>query len=541
MLPMSFTPRFAIGATSLALATFCYQASAQTPQIVPFAKTADLLIGDNFTSKILRCSDLTADGDYNDAGEVTLYFDPAIALDPNSGLPYGAAKMGNPLAMCVDMMGWVYVADGGTTRTMFRIRDVDGDGDANDAGESSIFFDPTNVAGINNFSLSGVIATDSGHIYATLSGQGSGFTAIDRLVKLIDSNVDGDANDAGEHAIVWDRATAVTNGNTSLDSPSWIGTLPDGTLYVSNGNTNNQGIWRLADQPATPDGIFNDAGEVTNVYGGANGNPPPKFIFCARFGQDGRMYLVNITDKRIIAATDVNANGIYDDVGEAAAFATSGDGGITISAMFGVDVRDDGTVVLGDTGGSPNNRLIGYKDLNFNGVASDPGEQTVLLSFSTTTFPTAKARSLQFLPKEPKQFGVGRISSSGSFLGFGAAPAGGLPKVGNPNFALQVVQAPIGVQAGLFYSDVTNPIPFATLAPGLSDPNSLLYPDVFNPGFGGQLAPGLTDVFGTGVFPLPIPPLPSLAGKTFTVQGFVIDFASPFPIVFSNALELTFL
>ncbi|MBL8695986.1 MAG: hypothetical protein JNJ88_17965 [Planctomycetes bacterium] len=538
---MSFTTRFAIGASSLALAALCFQATAQTPQIVPFAKTADLLIGDNFTSKILRCSDLTADGDYDDAGEVTLYFDPAVALDPNTGLPYGAAKMGNPLAMAVDMMGWVYVADGGTTRTLFRIRDVDGDGDANDAGESSIFFDPANAAGINNFALQGVIATDTGHIYATIAGQGSGFTTIDRLVKLIDSNGDGDANDAGEQAIVWDRATAVTNGNTSLDSPAWIGTLPDGTLYISNGNANNQGIWRLADQPATPDGIFNDAGEVTHIYGGANGNPPPKFTFCARFGQDGRMYLVNITDKRIIAATDVNANGIYDDAGEAAAFATSGDGGITISAMFGVDVRDDGTVVLGDTGGSPNNRLIGYKDLNFNGVASDPGEQTVLLSFNTTTFPTAKARSLQFLPREPKPFGVGRISSSGSFLGFGAAPSGGLPKVGNPNFALQVVQAPIGVQAGLFYSDVTNPIPFTTLAPGLSDPNSLLYPDVFNPGFGGQLAPGLTDVFGTGAFPLPIPPLPSLAGKTFTVQGFVIDFASLFPIVFSNALELTFL
>jgi hypothetical protein len=525
-------------AASLAGALFLCntRANAQVLQILPFRQTTDLLVGDSFTSKVLRCHDGDNDGLYNSAGEVFLYFDPAVAIDPNTGLPYGAAKLGNPVSITVDLQGNVYVVDAGTTRTLFVTRDLNGDGDANDAGESRIFFDPTNAAGLNNFSMWGSVAAGDGTLYVTAAGQGTGFTNIDRIFHLVDLNNDGDALDAGEATVVYDRNTAIGNGAQAIDSPAWMGSMADGTLYLTNGFSSNQGVWRLVDLPASSNGRYDDMGEVQNAYTGLGGNPVPKFSWCSRFGVDGALYVLNQTDKKLIRAVDLNANFIYDDVGEGAAFCATGDGGILWSAIFELEVAPDGSVLIGDTGGAPNNRILKFKDLNNNGNAQDPGEQSVLLSFGSTPFPTSKPKCMAFLPVEPSTFGSGCPTS------FGPAPtlewvrSGGIAKFGTTTFRMQSKNLAPFSPAYLIYADATFPIVFDTIAPGLSDPSCILYPSIFSPELN-AIDLGYSDGAGEVLFDAAINANPALMGTTFTAQILAVDtLATVNPIVFSNAL-----
>ena len=77
---------------------------------------------------IFRCEDLNGDRDVNDAGEVTLWFDGSHTSGDAIPDIYGMDVVGAS----------VYVASAGTDTTVYRLEDVDGDGDAMDAGE---FFD----------------------------------------------------------------------------------------------------------------------------------------------------------------------------------------------------------------------------------------------------------------------------------------------------------------------------------------------------------------------------------------------------------------
>lgn len=515
-------------------------ASAQV-QIQPLHGTADLLIGDNAGSQILRANDGTGDGDYDDVGELFSYFDPASALDPLTGVPYGAAKLGTPTGMAISLTGHVYVADGGTTRTMFRLRDENSDGDANDPGESNIFFDPSNAAGLTSFAIQGLAIDLGGTVYVTASGQGTGFTAIDRLFRLADGNGDGDANDPGEQAVVYDRATSVANGNPSLDVPSWMALLPDGSLVATNAFSSNQGAFRLADTSPV-DGDFNGTGEVAAIYSGANGNPLPKFSFCGRFGLDGRLFLYNISDKRLIAATDGNGNGVYDDAGEGVAFAATGDGGITIGAGFSFDVRDDGAVIFGDTGASPNNRLLMYADGNGNGVASDAGEASVVLSFSTSPFPGARPRHVLFLPRLEIVFAPGCPATNGIIpvLGIDLA-GGGIPKAGNATFGFRITSAPPGVGVAVVAALAVAPLDLNSLLPGISPPGCTLFPDLLAPTTLVFAPPTVTDPSGTLVVPVPLPPLPGIQGATIFAQALTIDPLSTTPLITSTGIEIRIL
>ena len=82
--------------------------------------------GEGLNGLIYRCEDLNLDGDAQDAGEVTLYFD-------------GSSTSGSNLfPKLVGMAGHgssIYVAPLLTSATVWRLQDLNGDGDAMDAGE----------------------------------------------------------------------------------------------------------------------------------------------------------------------------------------------------------------------------------------------------------------------------------------------------------------------------------------------------------------------------------------------------------------------
>jgi hypothetical protein len=306
---------------------------------------------------------------------------------------------------------------------------------------------------------------------------------------------------------------------------------------MTNFNSTNQGVWRLA-EAGTPNGSLDDAGEVTSLYTAQNANPVTKFTLCARFDGNGVLYIYNQTDKKLLRAVDGNVNGVYDDAGEGATFFTNGDNGLTIGAGFGFDVRDDGGVYFGDTGASPSNRVIRFQDLNADGDASDPGEQTVVLNFPASAFPAARPKSLLFLPAEPVPYGAGTPASSQIVPVLTWVRDGGLPYPGNAGFTLKMTSAPAGVGALVVYAEVNAPILLDTVLPGLTDPSCVLYPSLFDLSTGFLDAAGVSDFLGELSIPAPLSPVPGLAGKTFYAQILTVDPLLAAPIIATNALEV---
>jgi hypothetical protein len=134
---------------------------------------------------IYRWADLDGDGDFNEAGERTLfatstgtYFGPLLAIDASTLL-----VIENP--------------SGGGSVKLSLIRDGNSDGDAVDAGESRVVFSGILPGGAMMPSIGGMTRAKDGSLYVVEQG---GSTAGQRIYRLADGNNDGDMDDPGEAA-----------------------------------------------------------------------------------------------------------------------------------------------------------------------------------------------------------------------------------------------------------------------------------------------------------------------------------------------------
>ncbi|MEO0645176.1 MAG: hypothetical protein AAFZ17_03305 [Cyanobacteria bacterium J06650_10] len=159
---------------------------------VPVAPSA-IFLGDQRLDKIFLTQDLNQDGDANDPSEVSVYFDGTNA----SGL---ADPTGNVFTIYQSASGAVFYGDGDTD-SVYRLRDRNQDGDALDAGEATIWFAPTDGLPTPN----GVAEGSDGAIYIVNAGTRS--TPADVVYRTVDLNGDGDAQDQGESSIWLDLAT----------------------------------------------------------------------------------------------------------------------------------------------------------------------------------------------------------------------------------------------------------------------------------------------------------------------------------------------
>src|SRR5262245_15719193 len=176
-------------------------ASTEAPSLTltpAYKWLGQVLYGDQLEDSVYLLTDLNADGDAADAGEHNVFFNGANA----SGLV-------NPTTNVFDVFqasnGSVYVAEGDTD-SVYRVRDLNGDGDGNDAGEANVWFSAAGNAGA--FTLptpNGVAQGADGAIYFVNAGVGS--APADRVYRTVDLNNDGDANDAGEATVFVDLQT----------------------------------------------------------------------------------------------------------------------------------------------------------------------------------------------------------------------------------------------------------------------------------------------------------------------------------------------
>ncbi|HMN39970.1 MAG TPA: GC-type dockerin domain-anchored protein [Phycisphaerales bacterium] len=203
---------------------------------------------------IYRLHEIVADGTYQDAGEVSPWV--------TNWATYGSGNTPfSPQEIVFDAAGVGYVrnsSSGAPGHSVWRFRDANGNGRADDPGEMTLWFDNTNAAGITmgaGFAMELDLARPRTIYTNHLLSLGGGVNR-KQIVRLSDSNNDGNANGPNESVAVYSTDEA---GLTIQDVVS----LPNGDLYFTDVSSSPGGkrIFRLHDLGA--DGLFLDPGERT--------------------------------------------------------------------------------------------------------------------------------------------------------------------------------------------------------------------------------------------------------------------------------------
>ena len=340
---------------AFALAATTTPALAQVVSALPYQRTMDLLVTDVTYDGIWRLADLNQDGDYNDAGEITSYYSDVI----------GSFSWDSPGALATSSDGTVFVGDVGTDQ-IYALRDDNGNGTANDPGEHRIFYDSTLPGALVMQQVRGLTVDASGRVFAAVSNQ-SPLTTADRILKFEDVNGDGDAQDVGEASVYHSVPLSTGNGNIANSIPTRVTAGPDASLYYTDVGTlaGQPGIWKLSD--LNFDGDTEDAGEASLYW---NPSPGTNQYWSLEFDQNGAVYTTDhgVGTKEMWRAFDTNGDGTIQVPGEQTLFYSLGN-----AVWWDLVVRDDGALLLVDS--DPTNDIITlFRDLDNDGSATGLGE-----------------------------------------------------------------------------------------------------------------------------------------------------------------------
>ncbi|NEQ98528.1 MAG: hypothetical protein F6K30_17710, partial [Cyanothece sp. SIO2G6] len=179
--------------------------------------TGAVYVADQTLDTLLLTQDLTGDGDANDPLETSVFFDGTNEsgfVDPTA----------NIFTVLQATDGSVFYGDGNTD-TVYRLTDANRDGDALDAGEATVWFAADNAEGLPLLTPNGLAIGSDGAIYIT-EADTVGTPNGDFIYRTEDLNGDGDANDAGEASIWLDLKAVNPNSSpfeiTFIDDTAYI-------------------------------------------------------------------------------------------------------------------------------------------------------------------------------------------------------------------------------------------------------------------------------------------------------------------------------
>lgn len=375
-------------ATTLALLGSLVGAGAAT------AQGPDFIYTDQTNKTIIRVADLDRNGSYTDVGEYIKYHkrDNFVAR-PQSLRFYNnyttfvwaegsrssstsngvyvanlGAKTGrlnqseatlfypltSPQDAVMDSSGIVYGAnDFGTDVGLWRLEDLNNDGDAQDPGEANLWVGNTLGIQVMGASTSVTIGGDDFEgLYIDSRGWVLGFEQTDEVIYAFkDLNNDGDVQDPGE---------AVNFLN--YGSQNRLGLL-------ENPDLNNGNLPKLKGlQFANLEMIDSDTSGVAEIY-----------YFGVYFGPSTMSHGGNRLG-HIYRGIDFNQNGHLNDPGEVNLY-YDGTSGLGVPVTLGEGMGIDGGAVYlqdADFSGGNNDRVIELLDANNDGDALDIGEQRVV-------------------------------------------------------------------------------------------------------------------------------------------------------------------
>ena len=341
------------------------------------------IMPDRTNDSVYRLRDVDHDGVItNTAAEVFLFFSSANAA--------GTVGPNNPTTQAVSPCRFVAVGDQGIG-SVFLLKDLNDDGDAQDAGESIVFAGPGNASSVSLAFPSGAAFDSQCRLYIVNAGNASGN---DGIYRLVDGNGNGNAMDAGEITpYVTDGPSGFGAGNGPF-SPQEIFFDANDVGYLHNSSTGLHGIYRFADIDSS--GRADDAGEMTVYFDSTNLSG---ITVSAGFGMEpdrahpGSMYFHQTATggiDQIYRMTDGNNDLDANDAGEALLVYSNAAAGFTSVDILSLP---DGDVLITDNSGITVARL---HDGNGNGDFLDAGESTNLVGGPGVI---VQARQIDILPR----------------------------------------------------------------------------------------------------------------------------------------------
>lgn len=265
-----------------------------------------LFVTDPDLDRVFRLQDYNNDGDYNDPGETTLFYDSAT----------GPIQLTDPTCITASPDDTVYVGDS-TRNIILALHDDNEDGDATDAGESRVFFDGSpggNASNVRLTHVNGLVLRFLTVVWVANSNTTTGES--DSILRLEDLDGDGTANGPGEASVFYTPpGSAVTD---SVPTAIEIG-FDNNIYYTENGNLLTRGVWKLAD--ANHNNVI-DPGEATLFWAPPAATFPPEFS-SLDVDSTNRWYLGDRANQVIYRGLDANTNGVISGIEGAAYLAVS--------------------------------------------------------------------------------------------------------------------------------------------------------------------------------------------------------------------------
>lgn len=327
--------------------------------------TTGILVADQRKDQVLLLQDLDGDGTASGVEETTVFFDNTNA----SGLEM---PTNNVFSVHQASDKSVYIGDG-TSDTIYRLTDENADGDAQDAGEASVWFSAENAGGLSTVTPNGIAEGADGAIYIANAGTTS--TPQDAIYRTVDLNGDGDANDAGE-ATVWLDLQTVIDTSVPFDLSF------DGNVAYLNDltGTATDVIYRIED--INGDGTIQTE-EVTNFISDDMNFGAPVDISSA-VGVDGALYTLTWFPEgdevlKIYRLNDFDGSGQIDQVYEATEVwnANMMPGGIAAEIGFSLATDKDGGLILTANSFAGDANVVKLTNLNGDGDFFDAGETVI--------------------------------------------------------------------------------------------------------------------------------------------------------------------
>ncbi len=324
------------------------------------------LMTDRTNDAIYRLRDLNHDGVITNTarGEVFLFFNASNAA--------GTVGPNNATAQAVSKCRVVAFGDQGLG-SVFVLRDLNGDGDALDEGESIVFANATNASGVSLAFPTGMAFDSQCRLHVVNAGNASGN---DGIYRLMDNNADGDAQDADEITVyVGEPFFGPGNGPFS---PQEIFFDADDVLWLRNSSANLHGVYRFKDNNLN--GRADDPGEFSTFFDASNASGitvSAGFTVEPDRVRPGSLYMTQIATgavDQILRLTDLNLDGDANDAGEAVLVYSNAASGFTSVDAISLT---NGDVLFTDNSGITVARL---RDLNADGDFLDEVEVTLMLA-----------------------------------------------------------------------------------------------------------------------------------------------------------------
>ncbi|MEZ6002890.1 MAG: hypothetical protein R3F33_01775 [Planctomycetota bacterium] len=306
-------------------------------------------VSDSGDDVIWRFEDVNANGNYNDAGEMTVYYDGTtgpVALASAQGtvlMPDGALIVSDGTN---DVLGW--------------LKDLDNDNLIASPGEAVLWFDgnpANNPGGITMASARGMWADDDGTLWVAVANSGTG--GIDAILRCKDMNSDGDANDLGEVTVFYD---ILPGGSTGESIPADVMRGKDGRLYyVENGTSgvHPKGVYLLQDIDNS--GAIDQPGEEL-PYFMAPAQASTAQHWCLSQMPNGDFLMGDNLNEIVWRFADANSDDFIDPVTEATQYWT----GAASSNIWSLQAVSD-TEFYAVEDQTPD-RLLVMRDVDMNGT-----------------------------------------------------------------------------------------------------------------------------------------------------------------------------